>query len=347
MKFVDLQAENQAFKKDINEELMSVYNSGCYLLGPKLEKLEKEFSNKIGVSYGVGVKNCTDAIMMLVKKLHKNNMPIILSNFGAYPTSVACRNITDNIHYVDVDASMTIDPNKLPDVKNGIVIPVHLFGNNCQTDKIKEYCKLNNHVLIEDCAQSTGSGSGKDGDYSVFSFYPTKPLGSMGDGGMICLNNKDEAEYFKKYRFYGQNNGVVELVGINSRMDEMQASIVLAKLSKFESLNEKRNEIANRYKKIVKGYRVNTKSVYHLFTVLFENRDDVIKEMNDRDIPYMVHYKAHVTDYQALRGINNNDVGVRISDKILSIPCHPYLSEDEIQKVEQFLYSVRSKEHVI
>jgi dTDP-4-amino-4,6-dideoxygalactose transaminase len=347
MKFVDLQAENQAFKKDIDEELASVYNSGYYLLGPKLEKLENEFSNKIGVGYGVGVKNCTDAIMMLVKKLHKNNMPIILPNFGAYPTSVACRNITDNIHYVDVDASMTINPNKLPDVKNGIVIPVHLFGNNCQTDKIKEYCRINNHILIEDCAQSTGSGSGKDGDYSVFSFYPTKPLGSMGDGGMICLNNKDEAEYFKKYRFYGQNNGVVEFVGINSRMDEMQASIVLAKLSKFESLNEKRNEIANRYKKIVKGYRVNTKSVYHLFTVLFESRDDVIKEMNDRDIPYMVHYKAHVTDYHALRGINNNDVGIRISDKILSIPCHPYLSEDEIQKVEQFLYSVRAREYVI
>ena len=347
MKFVDLQAENQAFKKDIDEELASVYNSGYYLLGPKLEKLENEFSNKIGVGYGVGVKNCTDAIMMLVKKLHKNNMPIILPNFGAYPTSVACRNITDNIHYVDVDASMTINPNKLPDVKNGIVIPVHLFGNNCQTDKIKEYCRINNHILIEDCAQSTGSGSGKDGDYSVFSFYPTKPLGSMGDGGMICLNNKDEAEYFKKYRFYGQNNGVVEFVGINSRMDEMQASIVLAKLSKFESLNEKRNEIANRYKKIVKGYRVNTKSVYHLFTVLFESRDNVIKEMNDRDIPYMVHYKAHVTDYHALRGINNNDVGIRISDKILSIPCHPYLSEDEIQKVEQFLYSVRAREYVI
>jgi dTDP-4-amino-4,6-dideoxygalactose transaminase len=347
MKFVDLYAENNSFKKEINEELTTVYNAGCYLLGPKLERLENEFSKKIGVAYGVGVKNCTDAITMLVKKLHSNNMPIILPNFGAYPTSVACRILTDNIHYVDVDASMTIDPNKLPDVKNGIVIPVHLFGNNCQIDKIKKYCKDNNHILIEDCAQSTGSGCGKDGDYSVFSFYPTKPLGSMGDGGMICLNSKDEAEYFKKYRFYGQNNGVVEFVGINSRMDEMQASIVLAKLSKFESLNAKRNEIANRYKKIVKGYRLNTNSVYHLFTVMFENRDDVIKEMNARGIPHMVHYKAHVTDYTALQGINNNKVGVRVSDKILSIPCHPYLTEDEIQKVEEFLNSVKDKEYAI
>jgi len=347
MKFVDLNAENQTFKKEIYEELNSVYDSGCYLLGPKLERLEEEFAKKIGVGYGVGVKNCTDAIMMLVKKLHKNNMPIILPNFGAYPTSVACKNITDNLHYVDVDASMTIDPNKLTDVKNGNVITVHLFGNNCQIDRIKEYCKVNNHILIEDCAQSTGSGCGKDGDYSVFSFYPTKPLGSMGDGGMICLNNKDEAEYYKKYRFYGQNNGTVDFVGINSRMDEMQASIVLAKISKFESLNEKRIEIANRYKNIIKGYKVNTKSVYHLFTVLFDNREHIIEQMNANGIPHMIHYKAHVTDFAALQGINNNDVGVRVSDKILSIPCHPYLSENEIQKVEQFLYSVRDQEHVI
>lgn len=347
MKFVDLNTENQTFKKEIYEELNNVYDSGCYLLGPKLERLEIEFAKKIGVGYGVGVKNCTDAIMMLVKKLHKNNMPIILPNFGAYPTSVACRNVTDNVHYVDVDASMTIDPNKLPDVKNGIVIPVHLFGNNCQIDKIKEYCKDYNHILIEDCAQSTGSGCGKDGDYSVFSFYPTKPLGSMGDGGMICLNNKDEAEYYKKYRFYGQNNGAVDFVGINSRMDEMQASIVLAKMPKFESLNEKRIEIANRYKKIVKGYKIYTKSVYHLFTVLFENREKIIEQMNAAKIPHMIHYKAHVTDFAALRGINNNEVGVRISDKILSIPCHPYLSENEIQKIEQFLYSVKDQEYVI
>jgi len=347
MKFTDLKTENELYKEQINSELAKVYEAGFYLLGPQLERLEFEFSKRIGMSYGVGVKNCTDAIMMLVKTLIKPGMPVILPNFGAYPTSVACRNLTDNIHYVDVDASMTIDPSKLPEVKNGIVIPVHLFGNNCDIESIKRYCKDNNHILIEDCAQSTGSGSGKVGDYSVFSFYPTKPLGSMGDGGMICLNDKEQSEFYKKFRFYGQNKGNIEFVGINSRMDEFQSSVVLAKLNHFESLNDRRVEIASRYKKIIQGYKVNTKSVYHLFTSMFEDRASVIKEMNEREIPHMIHYQNHITDIPALHGINANITGVRVSDKIISIPCHPFLSESDIQRVEEFLFSVRNNEYII
>jgi dTDP-4-amino-4,6-dideoxygalactose transaminase len=346
MKFLDLAEENRLFNDEIQKEFHQVYTNGVYLLGPQLQRLENSFAQHIGKSYAVGVKNCTDATMMLVKHLLKPGMPIILPNFGANPTSVACRNFTDNIYYVDVDESMTIDPNKLPDVKNGIVIPVHLFGNNCQIEKIKDYCKQNNHVLIEDCAQSTGSGSGKDGDYSVFSFYPTKPLGSMGDGGMICLNDQEESEFFKKFRFYGQNKGRVEFVGINSRIDEFQASVVLAKMNSYQKLNDKRIEIATRYKKIINSYKVNSKSVYHIFSVLFNDREKVIESLNDMQIPYMIHYHHHVSELPSLEGKNKRDVGFRVSDKIISLPCHPYLSENDIQKVEDFLYSVRNQEYV-
>jgi dTDP-4-amino-4,6-dideoxygalactose transaminase len=241
---------------------------------------------------------------------------------------------------------MTIDPEKLPNIKNGIVIPVHLFGNNCQIEKIKDYCQQNNHILIEDCAQSTGSGSGSDGDYSVFSFYPTKPLGSMGDGGMICLNDKDESEFFKKFRFYGQDKGRVEFVGINSRIDEFQASVVLAKMHSYQKLNDKRIEIATRYKKIIKGYKVNSKSVYHIFAVLFNDRTKVIDLMNQLQIPHMIHYPHHVSELPVLQGKNKCDVGFRVSDKIVSIPCHPFLSETDIQKVEEFLFSVKEQEYV-
>jgi UDP-2-acetamido-2-deoxy-ribo-hexuluronate aminotransferase len=347
MKFTDLATENSYFQEQIQNELKRVYESGVYLLGPQLEKLEKTFANHIGMNHAVGVKNCTDAIMMLVKHHLKNDMPIILPNFGAYPTSVACRNFTDNIHYVDVDETMTINPNKLPDVKNGIIIPVHLFGNNCQIDKIKEYCKLNNHVLIEDCAQSTGSGSGKDGDYSVFSFYPTKPLGCMGDGGMICLNDQYESEYFKKFRFYGQSEGKIHFAGINSRMDETQSSIVLAKISSYQSLNEKRIQIAKRYKNIIKGYKTNGRCVYHIFSLMFNNRDKIIKLLNEKEIPYMIHYQHHVNELPALRGKISSSVGFRVADKILSIPCHPFLKEEEIQKIEEFLFMVKDEEYVL
>lgn len=345
MKFVDLPLENNYYKEHIDRELAGVFETGQYLLGPQLARLEKLFAYYVGKKEGVGVKNCTDAIMVLLKRLYKRGMPIIIPNFGAYPTAVACRNFTDNIHYVDVDDSMTIDPKKLPDVRNGILISVHLFGNNCDFDSLKTYCKSHNHIWIEDCAQSTGSGCGTHGDYSVFSFYPTKPLGSMGDGGMICLDDQQEAAYYRQYRFYGQAAGKIDFVGINSRLDEIQASVLIAKLPYLDELNQRRNEIAARYNKLVHGYKVHTKSVYHLFTLLVNNRNTVIEQLIRNDIPYMIHYGSHVTDHKALHGKNNNNVGFYVADKILSIPCHPFLEEADIQKIENTLKIVSKYEH--
>jgi dTDP-4-amino-4,6-dideoxygalactose transaminase len=279
-------------------------------------------------------------------------MVILIPNFGAYPTSVACKQITDKIYYVDVDDTFTMDVNKLPsDVKNGIIIPVHLFGNNCNMGKIMKYAEDNNHIVIEDCAQSTGSGSGCDGYYSVFSFYPTKPLSSMGDGGMILTDNKDDMEYFKKLRFYGQSDRKVTVKdGINSRMDEIQCGIVNIKLDKFQKLNNVRISIAKRYNNIVKGMNENKygigfsrdpKCVYHQYPLLFNDRKSIIKELEKRDIPYSIHYPHHVTDMDIMKCGLNDEVGYRINDKILSLPIHPFLKEIEIQQIEEFLEGFR------
>ena len=332
MKFIDLKKQYQYFKKDIDKCVGSVLVSDYYLLGDNLNNFEKNFSKHIGLKNTVCVKNCTDAITLLIKELGKDK-PIIMPNFGAYPTAVACKNVTDNIYYVDVDDSLTIDVNKLPDIKNGIVIGVNLFGNNINP-KIKEYTKKNGHILIEDCAQSTGSGSGLLGDYSVFSFYPTKPLGSMGDGGAICSNNN--IEKYKNLRFYGLNNGTIEHIGVNSRMDEIQSAILNVKLNNYTELNNKRISIANRYKKYVNGQFVFTKCIYHQFVILFNDVELIKEELKKRSIPYMIHYNNHVTDFEVLRG-RNNDVGYRVNDKIISLPIDPFLTEQEIQKVEMFL----------
>ena len=291
MKFVDTVSEYRYFKKEIDKIVLKTINSGRYLLGENTKKLENEFKIITGNnSSNIAVKNCTDAITMIVKKHCKNNTPIILPNFGAYPTSVAVHNITNNVHYVDVDNTFTIDVNKLPkDVKNGIIIPVHLFGNNCNMQKIKEYAEANNHIIIEDCAQSTGSGSGTIGDYSVFSFYPTKPLASMGDGGMISTK-LDNTNFYKKNRFYGQLGRDMEFVGINSRMDEFQAGIVLAKLNKFDILNKNRIAIAKIFKEYINGMNIRGNCVYHQFPILFKNRNKIIERMKKMDIPYIIHY---------------------------------------------------------
>jgi dTDP-4-amino-4,6-dideoxygalactose transaminase len=339
MKFLDTASEYFFFKNEINAITQKTALSGRYLLGDNTALLEDEFKLIVGKNYkNIAVKNCTDAITMIVKKVWQPSMPIILPNFGAYPTSVAVHAITKNVHYVDVDETFTIDANKLPDIKNGIIIPVHLFGNNCDMKKIMEYAKSNNHIVIEDCAQSTGSGSGMFGHYSVFSFYPTKPLASMGDGGMICTRMGDE-EYFKKFRFYGQLGRNMEFVGVNSRIDEFQAGIVLSKLNKFNELNEKRKEIACRYSEFVTGMKARGNCVYHQFPLLFKNREKVINLMKNLKIPFIIHYEKHVTDFKFLNDLNYK-ANFRVSDKILSIPVHPFMEEDEIKIVCEFLNEV-------
>jgi len=159
---------------------------------------------------------------------------------------------------------------------------------NIQTEdpKIIQYGKDHNHIIVEDCAQSTGSGSGNKSHFSIFSFYPTKPLSAMGDGGMICSNNT--IDYCRSARFYGVDENIL---GINSRMDEFQAAIVRVKIPYLHELNNRRKKIAKFYKTFVDGITVNSNCVYHQFVVRFKNRDQIIK-----NIPYMIHYPKHVNE---------------------------------------------------
>ena len=343
MKFLDTAAEYRFFKDRIDDVVLKTAMDGKYVLGKNTEALEKKFSLITGTEDNVAVKNCTDAITMIVKKLFRPGMPIIIPNFGAYPTSVAVHAITDNVHYVDVDRTYTMDTSKLPDnLKNGIVIPVHLFGNNCDMKTIMQWASVHGHTVIEDCAQSTGSGSGTQGDYSVFSFYPTKPLASMGDGGMISTKRGDQ-EYFRKFRFYGQLGRNMEFVGINSRMDEFQAGIVLSKLQDFQGLNDRRRETACLYSEFVSGMEARGRCVYHQFPVRFKNRDNIKKLLAQANIPYIVHYEKHVTDFSFLNR-NNYSADFRISDSILSLPIHPFMTDEEIDTVLKFLKEVRAYE---
>lgn len=342
MKFVDLQKEYSYFSNMIQKNVETVLSSGKYLFGEQSSKLENYFKELTEKKYAITVKNCTDAIMLILRCVYKKGMPIILPNFGAYPTAVACRNYTDLLYYVDVDNSMTIDVNKLPDkVKNGILVVVHLFGNNCKMDEIIKYAKTNNHIVIEDCAQSTGSGSGKQGNYSVFSFYPTKPLSSMGDGGIICTDV--DGERLRILRFYGQNSNKIDEVGINSRMDEFQCAVVNAKVPGYIDLTKKREEIAQRYKNIVKGIQINSNCVYHQFVLRFRKREEILAQLELQGIPYLIHYPYHVSEMKPLKG-KYNKVNFRVNHEVVSLPCHPFMIESEIKKVGGFLYEFRKYE---
>jgi dTDP-4-amino-4,6-dideoxygalactose transaminase len=348
IKFNSLREEYLYFKEDIDKAVMSVLISGKYLLGEQLERFEIAFAKVIGRKYFVGVKNATDALIMCFKAVAEqigSDIPVILPNFGAIPTAVAAKNVFSNIYYVDVDDTLTIDPSKLPEVKNGLIVPVHLFGNDCNFEKIAQYAKNNHHVIVEDCAQSTGSRSGNFGLFSVFSFYPTKPLSAMADGGGIGMNGNIDRDWFRAMRFYGQVSSNLEMVGVNSRMDEIQSAILNVKLSKFQKLNEMRRYVADRYLKIVKSVKWSKRAVFHQFVVLFNEREKVIEELQKQKIPFMVHYPFHVSEFEPLKG-KYNEVGFRVSDKCISLPCHPYMKEYEIEQVENFLWKVKQYEYV-
>jgi len=350
MKFIDLKAEYRHYEEEINHAVLKTLDSGQYLLGAELKKLEKNLVLLTGKKYAIGCGSATDGLQLVLQYLWKPGITVILPGWGAYPTSVAAHNVVPKewIYYVDVDRSMTINSDKLPEFIDGcIVLAVNLYGNDADVHQLANYCLNHNGILVMDCAQSTGSATTAWGAYSVYSFYPSKILSSMGDGGCIVGNDLKAEQYFRRARFYGQDGrkGVVQKKGINSRMDEIQCAIVNAKFDTFQKLTEKRIEIAQRYLEIVQGITWRPGAVYHLFPILFHNREKVIAEMEKRQIPYVIHYEQHVSEMPALRGLNGK-VGYRVNDKILSIPCHAFMKEDEIQKVEEFLNDVKGYEVV-
>jgi dTDP-4-amino-4,6-dideoxygalactose transaminase len=344
IKFIDPSAEYNYMKQYIDKVVLDVIDSGYYLLGEHLKTLENNVANFSNKRYAVGVKNATDAIILTLLKVYKKGMPVIIPNFGAYPTAVAALNVVDkeDVYYVDVDRTMTMDYKKTGDQKDGIVIFVSLFGNNGNISKIREYCNANNHILLLDAAQSFGSTAERYADYVVYSFYPTKPLSSFGDGGMVVSNN--DITPIKCRRFYGIEEGKVKFDdGINSRLDEIQSSILNVKLGYFEELLGKRRAICNRYLKASYSINWNNNSVFHQFVVLYNKRHEIIQELKNRSIPYMIHYPYHVTDFNVLK-CNNNDVKYRVNDKVISLPCHPFLTLDQISYIEKFLMDFKGYE---
>lgn len=341
MKFLDLKKEYIKNKYLVDKAVIGVLESGSYLLGDYLSSFEKAFSIDINIKNSVALKNCTDALIVLIKKaldIKGKKAPIILPNFSAYPTFMACRSCSENLYYVDVDRSFTIDVNNLPDIKNGVVVAVHLFGNAIN-ERLIDYTKTNNHIFIEDAAQAAGLLKvGHYGDYAAFSFYPTKPLGAMGDGGMVSSNL--DLDFVKKYRFYGLSGYKDSTIGVNSRMDEIQASILMYKLKKYRKSNDKRKDIASRYEKIFPGQYVNNDCIYHQYVIDVDHRDEVITKFKKYHVPFMIHYPFHGPDFEVLRGVVNY-VGNRLSERVLSLPIHPYLEEDEIARIEELLFNIR------
>lgn len=350
LRFSLLQAE-------INEAISRVLDSKSYILGKELESFESEFANYIGTDHCIGVNSCTDAITLcLIAEGIGAGDEVITSGLTAPATALAIVNAGASPVIVDIEkGSFNISAQAIENAitkRTKAVIPVHLHGQPCLIDEIISIAKKNNLIVIEDCAQAHGAIVGNKkvgsiGDYGVFSFYPTKNLGCIGDGGAVTTNNSQKAERLKELRNYGfSKGGGISKIGLNSRLDEIQAAILRILLPHLDEYNERRKQYALKYitdleslELDLQGY--NEGSVYHQFVIQVDNRDEVREELNSAGLQTNIHYDKTLADHTALIPYCNELPNAKkATDKMISLPIQPEILEDHYDEIIEVITKV-------
>ena len=360
---VDLSQKVQKRRAVIDGAISRVLNSGRFVLNSEVIQFEEKFSRYIGVDYCLGVANGSDAIeiALLASGLSKNSIVGTASNAGNY-SSGAIAKIGAIPHYFDVELrtrnlSFEIVRSVIEDKKIDALIVTHLYGLMVENmQEIRELCDNHNVILIEDCAQATGARTGGKvagsfGHISTFSFYPTKNLGALGDGGAVVTSNSEFHSIALSLRTYGWGQKyVVEIPnGSNSRLDEIQASILSDLLPFLDQDNNRRREIASRYcSEIVNpliclptfsqsGY------VAHLFVTEVENRATVMSQLDKMGIGTDIHYpipdhlQKHANSIKGLQLINTE----YLAKRVMTLPCYPEMTDAMVAEVIRALNTIK------
>lgn len=340
-----------AHSDEIKTAIDRVLDSGRYILGSEVEAFENEFANFIEAKYCVGVANGTDALHLALRAFDiGSDDEVITSPHTAVATASAIAMSGAKPVFVDIENEFyTIDAAKIKAAitpKTKAIIAVHIYGQPCDMDALLAIAKEYNLALIEDCAQAhgaefNGKKVGSIGDIGCFSFYPTKNLGAIGDGGAITTNSAKIYAKIKALREYGwQNDRISHFCGFNSRLDEIQAAILRVKLKYLAKDTQKRNEIANIYFEKLKNIvtlpkiRPNCTHAFHLFVIMIKNRDNMQEAIKQDGIYALVHYSAAVHMQPAFLDKKTNLTNTQnILDKILSLPMYPELSCEEVSHV--------------
>ncbi len=355
----DLKRQYELLKKEIDTELRKVLNSGKFILGENVQEIEERISNYLDVNYAVSCNSGTDAIFLALKSINVGNGDeVITTPFTFISTVEAIINIGAKPIFADIDEdSFNIDTRKIEEKisdKTRAIMPVHLFGNPVNIKEIKEIIQNKDIKIIEDCAQSFGAkfdgdNVGTVGDIGCFSFYPTKNLGCYGDGGLITTNSKDihtKLISLRNHGSFGKYNH--DCIGINSRLDEIQAAILKVKMNYINEYNNKRISNAELYSKLLNKNSLvkvpassdNAKHVFHQYTIKTEERDKVVKILEDNNIGYAIYYPIPLNKqkiYQNLYGQSNFPIAEKVSQNCLSLPMFPELSTDEVKYISNVL----------
>ncbi|WP_026724690.1 DegT/DnrJ/EryC1/StrS family aminotransferase [Flavobacterium sasangense] len=356
--FLNLKKLNQPFEAAFQKKMKQFLEGGWYILGNEVKQFETDFATYCGTKHCIGVGNGLDALVLIFKayihlgKLQKGDEVIVPANTyiasilailqaDLVPVLVEPRLETFNINPEEIEAKISS--------KTKAILPVHLYGQLCEMKAINEIAKKHNLLVIEDAAQAHGSQfseNEKAGNLShaaTFSFYPGKNLGALGDAGAITTNDDALAAVLFSMRNYGSKVKYEnEIIGVNSRLDELQAAFLNIKLKQLDSENEFRRSMAKRYLSKIKNEKIlmpnwdlSQNHVFHLFVIRTSNRTDLQNYLKENGIETMIHYPIPPHKQKALANWNQLSFPIteKIHDEVLSIPLNSGLKASEIQHI--------------
>lgn len=348
--FLDLTAQYRALRPELESAVRRVFERGQFILGAEVEALEREVASACAAAHAVGVASGTDALELSLRALGigpGDEVLVPVYTFFATAGAVIAAGATPV--FVDIASdTYCLDPSLLSrhlTRKTRAIIPVHLYGHPCDMDAIGRFARAHRLKVVEDCAQAIGASYrgkpvGSFGDAAAFSFYPTKNLGGAGDGGMVVTKDRRVAERVRLLRAHGSRTRYRhEILGTNSRLDELQAAVLRVKLRHLDRWNAARRRLAQRYTRHLRqaklagvtlpAERAQSRHVYHLYCVELPARDRVAAALGRAGITTQVCYPSTLADQPALRGLVRGRAAYPVAQaaaaRILALPLYPEL----------------------
>jgi len=358
---IDLKKQFAGIKDEILAVVTEILESAHYILGPKVSEFEKKVAAYHSVAEAIGVASGTDALHLAVKALGiGEGDEVITTPFTFFATAESVMYTGARPVFADIDPeTMNIDPVQIEakiTKKTKAIIPVHIFGHPADMDAIMAIARKHRLHVIEDCAQSFGADirgkkTGSFGEAGCFSFYPSKNLGAFGDGGMVTLHDAGLGDRIRVLRNHGSRGAYKhESVGFNSRLDELQAGILLVKFRKIDAFNSRRRENAALYNDCLSdrvlrpAERQGMTHVYHQYTIRSLKRDQIKSRLNEAGISSVVYYPVplHLQEALGFLGHKKGDfpVAEEAAEKVLSLPMYPELEEKTIREIAEIINNV-------
>lgn len=368
---LDLKAQYSLLKEELDQAIAKVLDSGQFVMGPEVEELETRIARFCGTKFAVAVASGTDALYLALRAIGVGQGDEVITTpftFGATAEAISHTGATPV--FVDIDPrTFNLDASKVESAvtsKTRALLPVHLYGQVAEMDPLCEIARKHRLAIVEDAAQAIGatydpgSKAGNDGqslsrgkragnlgDLGCFSFYPTKNLGAYGDAGIVTTNDETLKERLKALRAHGSKKKYYyDYVGVNSRLDTLQAAILLVKLKHLESWNQTRRKWAALYGELLKGSEVNIPyeapyagHVYHQYTIRIQQRDELAELLKSRSIGSMIFYPLCLHLQQVYRplGLGKGDFpeAEKAQREVLSLPMYPELTEEAVRYVAE------------